>query len=127
MTEYPLNHRHEERIRRLEEQVATLLGIEPPKIVEPVKSEPMPRWDPTANLGMPASVMREMAKVDCGNPMDDVRAMNAGRGMVKQGSKSDPSQRAVGERGWIEPAPLRHHGPSYADRIVDDGIGGKGK
>ena len=89
--------------------MAKLLGVEPPKREEPFKSEPLPRFDPTAAMGMPLETMREMARLDCGDPRADAAALNAGREMVEQDSKSDPSQqRAVGNgRGWVEPAPLR--------------------
>ena len=134
MTEFDgLNHQLGNRVKRLEELmervVAKVLGEEMPRLPkeEPFVAQPMPRFDPTANLGMPASTMAAMTAVDCGNAMDDVRALNAGREMVRQGPKADPGHRAVGDRGWIEPRPLASHGQSAADRMVDEAVGGESK
>ena len=110
--------------------MAKLLGVEPPKREEPFKSEPLPRFDPTAAMGMPLETMREMARLDCGDPRADAAALNAGREMVEQDSKSDPSQqRAVGNgRGWVEPAPLSREllpWPAFTESRMDrrDGVG----
>ena len=132
MTEFDgLNHQLGNRVKRLEELmervVAKVLGEEMPRLPkeEPFVAQPMPRFDPTANLGMPASTMREMANLDCGDPRADARALSAGREMVRQGGR-DPSQRMVGDRGWVEPRPLASHGQSAADRMIDESIGGEG-
>jgi hypothetical protein len=122
-------HALEVRVRQLEEAVARLNGVEPPKPkrVEPYVEKPHRPYDPTVAMGMPASTLEEMARLGCGDPMGDAAALSAGRGMVKQGPSRDPSQqRGVGTRGWIEPAPLQHHGQSYGDGVVD-AIGGAGK
>jgi hypothetical protein len=123
-------YQFEERLKHLEtlvsRLVAKVLGEEMPRLPREEPLEPMPRFDPTAALGMPASTMREMANLDCGDARGDARALSAGREMVKQGSKSDPSQRSVGRGGWVEPRPLASHGQSAADRMIDEAIGGEG-
>jgi hypothetical protein len=121
----------EERLKRLEtmyeRMYLKIMGEEAPAPPKPFVEEPWQPIDWSARMSMPASAMAEMAKVGCGDPRADAAALSAGRGMVKQGPSKDPGQqRAIGERGWIEPKPLAHHGQRYADTVID-GIGGAGK
>jgi hypothetical protein len=131
MTDYQFDERLKRLETMMERVVARVLGEEMPrlpKIEEPFKAEPFQPYDPTAAMGMPASVMAAMTAVDCGNPMDAARALSADRDMVKQGPSKDPSQqRAVGQRGWVEPRDPPHFGQSAADRMVDEAVGGAGR
>ena len=130
--DYAQFHALEARVRQLEEVVARLQGLEPPKPkpVEPFVAEPWQPIDWTARASMPPLAMRELAeavpKDMCGAA--EARALSAvavGRQPVV--GKSDPSQRVLGQgRGWVEPRKLPHHGQSYADGVID-GIGGEGK
>jgi hypothetical protein len=123
--DYAAFHNLEVRVRQLEEIVAKLQGIAPPKPMEEVKYEPV-RFDPLANATMPSQVMAEMSRLDCGNPMEGVRALSAGRGMIREGSPKDSpgQQRANG----TEDAPRVGRDPigTAHERAVIDAIGGKG-
>jgi hypothetical protein len=106
---------------------AKVMGEEMPAPPKPFVEEPWQPIDWTARMSMPTSTLTEMARQGCGDPRSDAAALSAGRGMIQQGSSKDPSQqRAVGQRGWIEPRPLGPVGTAY-ERSVIDAIGGKGK
>jgi hypothetical protein len=127
--DYAQFHALEARVRQLEEVVARLQGIEPPKPkpVEPYVEKPHQPIDWTSRMSMPPQALEEMAKLGCGDPMADAAALSAGRDMVRRGSKVDPSQQkgAVGQGGLIDQRPLSHFGKSDADRRVDADLGRK--
>jgi hypothetical protein len=107
---------------------AKVMGEEMPAPPKPFVEEPYQPIDWTARMSMPTAAMAKMVKVGCGDPSADAAALSAGRGMIQQGPSKDPSEhRAVGTRGWVEPRELPHHGQSYADRMVDEAVGGEGK
>jgi hypothetical protein len=108
-----------EELAKLQREVDELKArLSPPK---PFVSEPYERYDPTANMRMPASAAREMANAV---PNDVVRNIalrdnRAPTGPSSQGaipsSQTISGVRGVGG-GWAREIPL---GPSMHQRYVD--------
>jgi hypothetical protein len=121
--DYAAFHALEVRVRQLEETVAKLQGLEPPKPREEVKYEPV-RFDPLANAVMPPSVMAAMTAVDCGDPRDAARALAMSRqpSMAGGTGQGPPVVVHQGTQGWVDPRELPSFGKSAADRMVDDDL-----
>jgi hypothetical protein len=112
----------EARLRHLEtmfnRMYAKVMGEEMPAPPKPFVEEPYQPIDWTARMSMAPQALAEMTRVGCGDPRADAAALTAGRGMVKQGSEKDPSQRVM-RSGWQDERPLSSFGQSAADRMVD--------
>jgi hypothetical protein len=97
----------EERIAKLEAELARKRAAEPPA---PFRREPQPRFDPTANFGMPASVVAEMtAAVPDGLVADIVRGNRHNPSQPSSPVPQAPSAPVERGTGWIEERP---HGPA---------------
>jgi predicted XRE-type DNA-binding protein len=91
------------------------------------KPEPRERYDPTANFGMPRSVVREMAKAIPPDLARDLRADALKPNPVTGTSQAQLSQDRDGGRvqiqrgtGWQEPNPLSAPpGVPIMDRLMD--------
>jgi hypothetical protein len=105
-----------DRIKTLEAKVS------PPAPKPFVPDPPRPRFDPTAHMSMPASVVAEMAKVGA-ETMAPVIA-DTRRSTVQtlgQGQSSVPGYNPVGNNGWVEARPLPANPPGYhhIERMLD--------
>jgi len=90
----------------------------------PFTPEPYQRYDPTAGMSMPRSVMREMTSVQY-NPRDDVGALSAAAAPRSAFTREDldrgrgrgyPANVPGSGTGWAREIPLR---PSHHQRYVD--------
>jgi hypothetical protein len=119
---------NKDELEALKQRVAELEAKAKPP--EPFKSEPYQRYDPTANMTMPPSVLREMAAAVPHNFMQDVVRDN--RAPTTPGTIPTSQQQPSNVHaplpsptpGWVTAPPLSNPpgtGPgSSADRIVDE-------
>jgi hypothetical protein len=89
---------------------------------EPFKPEPYQRYDPTAGMSMPRSVMEEMARAVPDRVMKEValrdaRAPTGRPGVIPNSQQpTSPSPSAGDGTGWAREIPI---GPSVHQRYVD--------
>jgi hypothetical protein len=90
---------------------------------EPFTPAPYQRWDPTANMTMPLSTLRDMCNAVPDSVMrgviHDNRAPTGRPGMIPE--QPSRGSNVVRGTGWVDAPPLRPPpGVAQADKIVDE-------
>jgi len=110
----------EERIRRLEEEIARLKGEKPSFVTKPRR-----HYDPTEGMRMPRSALDAMVAAVPDNVMKDIVA-DASRGLAPRSMIPPARSPSPKGTGWVQDRgfPDRSREIELVDRMVEHFVGG---